>query len=183
MAFPMVCPKYVKLHVHCGRLVLGKQHRSGSSQNRTAYWLGRHLAGYDQHTCKTERSDVQAGVSLLLSNYVRLLLRTVCRMIGRVVCQWLKPHGKCSGSHVYARPPTRNHAPQLCFYQSRRATNSLIRYRFRAKSLRSDQISLHLFQPHQADQMFDPHLVGSPQQAYYDISDIISILVSGAKLL
>lgn len=25
----------------------------------------------------------------------------------------------------------------------------------------SSQITLHLFQPHQADQMFDPHLTGS----------------------
>ena len=47
----------------------------------------------------------------------------------------------------------------------------------------SDQITLHLFQPHQADQMFDPHLMGSSQQAYYDINDIISILVSGVKPL
>ena len=52
-----------------------------------------------------------------------------------------------------------------------------------SNQFRSDQITLHLFQPHQADQMFDPHLMGSSQQAYYDINDIISILVSGVKPL
>ncbi len=37
----------------------------------------------------------------------------------------------------------------------------------------SDQITLHLFQPHQADQMYDPYLMDSSQQAYSDVNGIM----------